>query len=77
MFNSTVHNLLQNKPCELLQLYEAVAVLSGLGSDVTRDFILPPLKFISWIIEPYLQHHENDTDKITATIAEIMCLLYC
>lgn len=77
-FNTSTNNLqtrvtrlfstaLQNEKTHLSSLYGAIMGLSELGSEVTKVFIIPRLKFISDRIEPHLQGNTmSNTDKIAA-----------
>ncbi|EAA08678.5 AGAP004254-PA [Anopheles gambiae str. PEST] len=79
-FNTSTNNLqtrvtrlfsaaLQNDKTPLSSMYGALQGLSELGTEVTKVFIIPRLKFISERVEPLLQgitSNISNTDKIAA-----------
>ncbi|XP_035899372.1 transcription initiation factor TFIID subunit 6-like isoform X2 [Anopheles stephensi] len=87
-FNTSTNNLqtrvtrlfsaaLQNDKTPLSSMYGALQGLSELGTEVTKVFIIPRLKFISERVEPLLQgitSNISNTDKIAAGHIRAMLL---
>ncbi|XP_049287623.1 transcription initiation factor TFIID subunit 6 isoform X1 [Anopheles funestus] len=87
-FNTSTNNLqtrvtrlfsaaLQNDKTPLSSMYGALQGLSELGTEVTKVFIIPRLKFISERVEPLLQgitSNISNTDKIAAGHIRTMLL---
>lgn len=69
---------MQNEKTHLSSLYGAIAGLSEIGTEVTKVFIVPRLKFISDRIEPHLQGSSvSNTDKIAAGHIRAMLQKVC